>query len=173
MIYPHTGPLRGLQTCAHSNQALVYPRCVSHALYSIVSRSSVLYLQLLLLSPVARSSADTVSLKESSDLQHISISVANTVVSLNPKLTRHLQHFCPAFFFFFPVQRFLPSPCALLAAAATHKAAKESCSLVRLRGWLDTEMPYARGSSPSGRFPLRMALLATLRKDTMLCHATL
>lgn len=98
MIYPHTGPLWGLQTCAHSNQALVYPQCVSHALYSIVSRSSVLYLQLLLLSPVARSSADTVNLKESSDLQHISISVANTVVSLNPKLTRHLQHFCPAFF---------------------------------------------------------------------------
>lgn len=51
----------------------------------------------------------------------------------------------------------------------THNVAV-SCCLVRLRGWLKAEMPYSLGCTPAGRFPLRMALVATFRNDTIACH---
>lgn len=55
----------------------------------------------------------------------------------------------------------------------THSATCDSCSLVRLSGWLWAVMPNFVGSLPPVRLARRMPLFITLRKEPMLCQPLL
>lgn len=55
----------------------------------------------------------------------------------------------------------------------THNATCDSCSLVRLSGWLWAVIPNFVGSLLAGRLARRMPLFITLRKEPILCQPLL
>lgn len=59
------------------------------------------------------------------------------------------------------------------ALMVTYSATCESCSLVRLSGWLNALMPNLERSRPGGRLARRTALFMTLRNAPILCQPLL
>lgn len=55
----------------------------------------------------------------------------------------------------------------------TYKAISDSCSLVRLSGWLKAVIPYLRLSRPGGRLARRSPLFMMFTNDAMACHPLL